>query len=188
MLPELAALFTRARVAPREITAVFVGTGPGSFTGLRVGIATAFGLARGTGAALYAIPSTESLAFGALAPGESAAVLFDARGGLVSFAYYLRTESEIETRIAPCALTPESAREHLARSLAPAARLFGDSTVAAAAGLGGHDRARLETDLIPQATPLLELASARLELHGPQRREDIEPLYLRPFEAKARTR
>ena len=59
-------------------TAILVGTGPGSFTGLRVAIAAAHGLAIGWGASLHGMPSLALLA--ASAPGDEPVVAAMAGG------------------------------------------------------------------------------------------------------------
>jgi tRNA threonylcarbamoyladenosine biosynthesis protein TsaB len=57
----LAAFLDAAGVAPRSLRAIGVGTGPGSFTGLRVGLATAKTLAWTLGIPLVGIPTVDGL-------------------------------------------------------------------------------------------------------------------------------
>jgi tRNA threonylcarbamoyladenosine biosynthesis protein TsaB len=78
-----------------DIDAVIVGLGPGTFTGLRIGIATARALAQATGAALRGVPTLATLAL-ALAEGDAAAKaralvpLIDGKRGEVFAACYCR--------------------------------------------------------------------------------------------------
>src|ERR1700726_3346752 len=67
-LPEaVAGLLGRAGLATAQLKAIGIGIGPGSFTGLRVGLSYAKGLKLATGCALLGIPSLATLALAALA-------------------------------------------------------------------------------------------------------------------------
>lgn len=92
-----------AGVAPTELDAVAIGAGPGSFTGLRIGMATAKGIAFAAGKPLYAVSSLAALAYPIDKP-LVIAVLDARRGELYAGAY----------RRAPFALDGEE------RLLAPA--------------------------------------------------------------------
>lgn len=182
LLPTLAALVEELGARPSDIDAVLVGTGPGSYTGLRVGIATAAGLARGAGAVLRGVPSGESLVHAELSPGEEAAVVLDARQGELYFAHYRRTADGVEVVRAPCVLRHDELRAALPEDVV----LLCDASVVRSAGLEG--RARLREDRVPNAASLLELGLTRLRELGPQAPQDVAPLYLRPFAAKPRKR
>lgn len=184
LLPALDRLVREIGAAPADVAEVIVGLGPGSYTGLRVGIATALGIARASGARLCGVPSGAVLAFGELAPGEELVHLLDARQGELYFAHYRRLEDDVLELRAPCVLTPAE----LAGALVPLVAIFGDATVADAARLGAAERSRLTTDRVPSAEAALGLGRARLAAHGPMAASAIEPLYLRPFAAKSRRR
>ena len=65
---------TRARRAGPEIaevTEVVVGRGPGSFTGVRIGVATAKGLAQGLGVPLFGVSTLEAIAWRFAASGTA---------------------------------------------------------------------------------------------------------------------
>lgn len=186
LLPALERLMTSAQVESSEIDVVFVGTGPGSYTGLRVGIATALGIARGADAKILGIPSGESRTFLECEEGGEASLLLDARQGELYFAHYRRTQAGVEVLHAPCVTT--SAR--LSELLPAQGILLGDPTVAAAAGLDEPQTARVriadEFEGYPRAAALIELGLCRLAAGDEASKNAPDPLYLRPFAAKPR--
>jgi len=64
VLPTAASLLAGAGRSVREVSAVVVGRGPGSFTGVRIGVATAKGLAHGLGVPLWGVGTLDAIAWG----------------------------------------------------------------------------------------------------------------------------
>lgn len=88
-----------AGVAPRALAAIAVGAGPGSFTGLRIGMATAKGIAFACGCPLWAVSTLAALAVGdARAPRVCTAL--DARKGEVYAGCYALDDRGIPTPLA----------------------------------------------------------------------------------------
>jgi tRNA threonylcarbamoyladenosine biosynthesis protein TsaB len=107
-------LLARADVAWKDVDRIAVGVGPGTFTGLRVGVATARGLAQSLSAELVGVSSLQALAAAALEGEEqshtdSILAVIDARRGEVFAAAYERSASGAPPRelTAPRALAPE---------------------------------------------------------------------------------
>lgn len=180
LMPAVDRLVKELGGSPSELASVLVGTGPGSYTGLRVGIATALGLARAAGARARGVPSGEVLAFGALDPGCSAYHLIDGRSGGFYLAHFLRTADEIEVLEAPIVV----GREELPGRLGGAVPILSDDATVASCGLSPEFLERVRTDVRPDARALLALGLARLERLGPESLDAIAPLYLRPFGAR----
>ncbi len=61
LLPSIGRLLGESNVRRSRLEAIVVGTGPGAFTGLRVGLATAKGLAHGLGIPIVGIATTDAL-------------------------------------------------------------------------------------------------------------------------------
>ena len=184
LLPALDLIVREVGARPGEIEAVLVGTGPGSYTGLRVGIATALGIVRGTGARLRGVPSGETLCFAELRAGDEGTVLLDARAGEIYLASYRRAEDEVEIVRAPCVLPVGE----VAAAVPDSGTILGDREALAAAGLLPRCEARFRPDARPAARALLELGSKRLARLGGMPPAEVAPLYLRPFAVRARRR
>ena len=87
LLPLISSVMDRARVSWRDLDRIAVGLGPGTFTGLRIGVATARALAQATGAGVVGVSTLQALALnphrlGCTDAGVVLAVL-DARRGEV---------------------------------------------------------------------------------------------------------
>ena len=102
-------LLARAGVGWDAVGRIAVGAGPGGFTGLRIGIATARALAQATGLPLVPVSSLAALAAGAGDPDGPVAAVLDARRGEVFAAVYAGGR-ELSP---PAALAPPALAERL---------------------------------------------------------------------------
>jgi tRNA threonylcarbamoyladenosine biosynthesis protein TsaB len=91
LLPDIASLLNQARTEARALEAIAVGLGPGSYTGLRIGLTAAKTLAYVTGARLVGLDSLELLAQNAPADAVRIAVIADAQRGTLYSAAFRRT-------------------------------------------------------------------------------------------------
>jgi tRNA threonylcarbamoyladenosine biosynthesis protein TsaB len=81
LMPAIDRLCRDHGAGPRAIGEIYVSVGPGSFTGLRVGVTTAKILGRVTGAKLVAVPTLAVVAANAPADMPRVAVMLNAKGG-----------------------------------------------------------------------------------------------------------
>ena len=96
LLPEVERLLDGLGLKAADLSLVAVGIGPGSFTGLRIGLSAAKGLSWAAGAGLAGIPSLDILAH-ALPPGDlRICPLMEARKNLVYAAIYEPAETGLK--------------------------------------------------------------------------------------------
>ena len=101
LLPRVHELMVQAGLGWGDVGAIAVGVGPGAFTGLRIGVASARALALARGLELRPVSSLRALAAGIEGPLRLPAI--DARRGEVFGALY----EDGEERLEPAARSPE---------------------------------------------------------------------------------
>jgi len=170
------AALLRAGVALTEVDAFAVSIGPGSFTGIRVGVAAVRGFAVATGRPAIGVSSLEALAAEAraTAPGRPVLALLDARKDEVYAQPFAADGSALaEPVVIAPARAAEIARRHGAGLVGSGAAL-----VAAFA----PECPVLGEQAFPDVVTLARLALARLaEGETPMA---PAPLYVRPADAK----
>lgn len=181
LAPALQALLAAQGWTARDLHGVIVSRGPGSYTGLRVGIMSAKALAYATGCALLAVDTFAAIARQAPAEARRIDVIADAQQDKVYVQGFERTTPEILDPICPLSIRPMA--DWLGQ-LTPQTWLTGP-------GLRGHEsRLPAGQPLVPapcwdpQPASLLAIGLARF-LRG--ERDDfwaLEPLYLRPSAAE----
>lgn len=177
VLPAVRDAMESAGARPEDLKGIGVSLGPGSYTGLRIGIATSLGLSRGWDVGVRGVPTLEVLAAGAGLRGTVLSAVSARRGEVFACAYRMEGFRAGEL-FAPAAYTAEAVREW-AESVRPAA----------AVGTGRRQLGDLGAIWLP---PLFDsprpavvalLAGERAEREGFDNRP--EPLYLRGFGGKA---
>jgi tRNA threonylcarbamoyladenosine biosynthesis protein TsaB len=151
-----------------EIEKFVVTIGPGSFTGLRVGLAFARGLQLATGAPLAGVGTLEALAASAAGAGPAAGVV-DARRGLV----YVQAFEAGQPLGPPDILLIAEAAQRLAR-------LGGLTLVGPGAWLLAEELPHARLDVRPAA----DLAALGRLAAGGAPDPDLKPLYLRAPDAR----
>jgi tRNA threonylcarbamoyladenosine biosynthesis protein TsaB len=166
------------------LTGLAVAIGPGSFTGLRVGVSTAKGLALGLGVPLAAVPTLDAMA--ACVPWAMWPVcpVLDARKGEVYASLYRRTAEGPRREWEYEALGPEELDARLDR-LGSRVIVCGDGArlVRSAAAVALPPPAR-----VPSPATVGALGVERLRLGDTVKPADLAPLYLRPSEAELKRR
>jgi tRNA threonylcarbamoyladenosine biosynthesis protein TsaB len=186
MVPAIEALLADAGLSYRQIGGVAVGLGPGLFTGLRVGVATAKALAQTLSLPIVGFSSLDALAYRVRYTKRTICACIDARRKEVFWAFYRAVPGGVQRMTEfRCAPPEHCVNEIVAR---------GEPVLAVGNGplVYRHAFEALEEDVelagisddFPSAVPLTELAVRRLEREDSDRLADIRPLYIRKSDAE----
>ena len=170
--------FREAGLTYHDLDAIAVSKGPGSYTGLRIGVSTAKGLAYSLGIPFIAINTLESMTSSELLDDSSLRVpMLDARRMEVYMAMYDANGVEVEATRAE--VISEQSLEHIASKMI----LFGPGAPKCQDVLSENDSVQFVKDILPSAKLMIPFS---YKAYLAKEFEDIayfEPFYLKDFVA-----
>lgn len=170
--------FDQAGWSPTDIDAVVVDVGPGLYTGLRVGLATAQALAGAVGVPLAPAVSLDAIAYRAATGHRHIWSLVDVRRGEVAVASYRPVPGGVVKDGPAQVVTPEVFRAML-ESDPEDVLLVGDTPALPEGILRGLHRVKTGRPRYPSADVLVEVAHPMLDKGTMPHPDEIRPVYLR---------
>ena len=169
-------ILVEAKISKNNLDAIAVSKGPGSYTGLRIGVSAAKGLCFALDIPLNSIPTLESLAL-QIKPNKGMIVsMLDARRMEVYSGVFSSEGNQIrETRAE--ILTENSFTQYLEEEQV----LFIGSGVEKFESICQHKNATFLNDKLPSAYQMAELAEAKYKISDIENVAYFEPYYLKDF-------
>lgn len=175
-LPWAEALLAEAGVARSQLDAIAVSRGPGAFTGVRLGIAIAQGIALALDRPVVPVSTLATLAMRAAGDNRIAAI--DARMGEVYLGTFVLANGELQAQSDEVVVVPAQAVVPPGVSWHAVGTGFAAVDGALQARLQGQ-LAMVDATALPHAADVVTLALSALARDGGQAAERVEPAYLR---------
>ena len=182
-MPQIEQLFAMTGIVPKQLDAVAVSIGPGSFTGLRIGLATAKTLAYIWQKPIIGVPTLEALAFGCAACDGFVSAMLDAQKGRVYQALYRWRDGEAD-EVWPVRIVPAAQAFQELTSLGSSVMLVGESVHEHAGLAGGQVQPAPEQFIMPRAASVAFLGQEKWRKGMAVAASDLNPLYVRRAEAE----
>lgn len=184
LMPQIKQLLDMAEKTSRDLTAIAVSIGPGSFTGLRIGMATAKTMAYALGISIIGVPTMEALAWNCPLDGHHLVAMLDAQKGNVYTARYHFESGKIVVEEDAVVRPYEEAVELLVQLDEPCLIVGERQAIRDASILTECVRTAPPHLFAPRAASVALCAAARLERGEIDDVMRLEPLYIRRAEAE----
>jgi len=182
LVPAIDFTLRQAGIDLEEVSVVAVDVGPGLFTGMRVGLASATAIAQALRIPMIGISSLDLLAFTQQHADKIVVPVIDARKSEVFYAMYRPVPGGVQRVVEPqVGSVDDLVADLMARSddsllLGDGSRRYRDEIIEGfRCQIGGDDH--------PSAAPLVQLAHAKALREDWVQPRDIEPIYLREPDA-----
>jgi len=180
LAPAIEFVCSQADVRLDEISVVAVDVGPGLFTGMRVGLASAKALAQALRVPMIGMSSLDLLAYPLRHTGRTVVAVIDARKGELFYAFYRPVPGGVQRVLEPrCGTIDDLIAEVMARS--DDVICVGDGALRHRDEIVAELRCEMAEQFLsrPSAAPLVQLAHARALREEWVNPWEIQPLYLR---------
>jgi tRNA threonylcarbamoyladenosine biosynthesis protein TsaB len=180
LAPAIEFVCTQADVRLDEISVVAVDVGPGLFTGMRVGLASAKALAQALRVPMIGMSSLDLLAYPLRHTGRTVVAIIDARKGELFYAFYRPVPGGVQRVLEPrCGTIDDLIAEVMARS--DDVICVGDGALRHRDEIVAELRCEMAEQFLsrPSAAPLVQLAHARALREEWVNPWEIQPLYMR---------
>ncbi len=172
-----------------QVGAIAVGKGPGSFTGIRIGLATAKGLAYGLGVPLIAVSSHETLGYSMHNRQMPIVVVTDAKRAEVFVSCYRLENGELHTQVPTSVFPPEDLAAWLKTNIGDNRNICFVGDGLSAFGLQTQIATDYGSDSTIEAYPTAENVASYVVTRmnrgiTPPQNDDSAPIYIRLSEAE----
>ncbi len=181
ILPMVQKVLSKGHVSLQQLNALAFGSGPGSFTGVRIGVGIAQGLALGAELPMIGVSSLKTMAQGSfrLQGATNVLVAIDARMGEIYWGQYSRDpQGEWQGDATEAVLKPEQAQE-IMNALSGEWAIAGTGWEAYPQLLDSHLTLTASHITLPHAEDMLPLAVQMWKAGEVTAVEHAEPVYLR---------
>ncbi|MDO4921905.1 MAG: tRNA (adenosine(37)-N6)-threonylcarbamoyltransferase complex dimerization subunit type 1 TsaB [Phascolarctobacterium sp.] len=183
LLPQLEQLLARTGTAKKDIGLLAVSMGPGSFTGLRIGLATAEAMAYSWRCCLHGVDTLKALAYNTPLEGLVLSPVLDAQKGNFYQALYRWQDGRLQKLEAVQVVSGDRALERIALQGSPAL-LLGECARLAQKGLPCGVQAAPQALRTPRASSVAWAALDEFDPEADRKIFGLEPYYIRRSEAE----
>ena len=187
LMPMIKEVLTEGGISPQELGGIAVSVGPGSFTGLRIGMATAKALAQALNLPIVGVPTLDALANNLIGVHGLVCPILDAKKSQVYTAIYNTEQGYVEPLSEHMAIDLEELVDRV-KSFKQKVTFLGDGVPVFKNSLrellGDNIAFANEVNALPRGASVAQLGLRLLEQNQGVNLLELQPFYIRRSEAE----